>query len=92
MVPLLTPETVVARLESNQQQLLLAKDDPPSLAMAETIKTELVASAIGVSPARRQALLAESVNAISGRELTDFSVLGQLADDFATLNWPLSIV
>jgi hypothetical protein len=74
MVALLSPQTVVARLESNEQQLRVV-GDAPSLAMANAIHTQLTAVGADVDPDRRKALLAEAFNANFDRDEKEFAGL-----------------
>lgn len=74
MVPLLSPQTVVARLESNEQQLRVA-GDAPSIAMANAIHTQLTAVGADVDPDRRKALLAEALDANFDRDENEFAGL-----------------
>ncbi|MGA8222972.1 MAG: choice-of-anchor D domain-containing protein [Candidatus Acidiferrales bacterium] len=72
MVALLSPQTVVARLESNEQQLLMQKD-APSMALAKSIRDELMSEEPDVD--RCKALLVEALDANFNREENSFSGL-----------------
>jgi hypothetical protein len=72
MASLLSDATVVARLESNEQQLRIANNSA-SLAMANAIHAELTAATADVE--RRKALLAEALNANFDCDEKEFSGL-----------------
>jgi hypothetical protein len=72
MTPYLADETVIARLETNEQQLRAA-NDAPSLALANAIHQELTAAT--PDNARRKALLAEALETNYRKEDNGFSNL-----------------
>lgn len=72
MTSFLPDETVMARLETNEQQLRIA-NDAPSLALANAIHEELTATSS--DKPRRKALLAEALNANYERDDNTFADL-----------------
>jgi hypothetical protein len=72
LTPYLADQTVIARLETNEQKLRAANDGP-STVLADAIRRELTAASPDIE--RRKALLTEALDKNYGREDTSFSEL-----------------